>query len=81
MGETEIPHFHEIGIFERFQTPKTNILYLLKHQDTTTKSREIPETCSTNNILINLEISQFHVCDIFGKDGHQQIPNNRPIKS
>ena len=35
MGETEIPHFHEIGIFERFQTPKTNILYLLKHQDTT----------------------------------------------
>ena len=55
MGETQNPHFHDFGIFERVPDPKTNIIYLWKGQDTSRNLRK-SQPIAKDIILMNFNL-------------------------
>ena len=78
MGETEHP---SCLWFRDFWTcpwaPKTNIIYLWRHQDTVASPRK-SQILFTNIIFVNIKISEI---DNLGKDGRRTFPTTRLINS
>ena len=58
-------------------TPKTNIIYPWRHQDTQNKSMGNPESFPKVLFLEIAKMKLQHV-EIVGKDGARQIPKIRP---
>ena len=56
------------GFLDVSPSPKTNICYLWRPQDTSNNPRKILKHFRTNNMLINLKILEIENSVIFGED-------------
>ena len=81
MGEPSNPHFYDFGIPDASFSPKTNIIYLSRPQDTSNNSRKIKN--HFQNTFFWEHFKNWHPCvfAVSGKDRRRTIPTIRRIIS
>ena len=73
-GRTRKPLMFMIwGFLNVSTTPKTNIIYLWRHQNTLNNSRKNTESI-LENLCGKVKISELQLFELFGKDGDRTIP-------
>ena len=69
------------GFLSPSPSPKTNSIYLWRHQDTSTQSRKNNGAFSKHIIFINVNSVETQYVDIYRKDGHRTMVKIRLMQS
>ena len=81
MGEPQTPHFKKIRIFGSVQTTQNQLFLSLETPGCPRQIQKIPGTFLKTIIFITLKMLGIQIFEIVGKDGRQNIPPIRLIKS
>ena len=71
VGETETPHFYDLGTFGRVPEPQNHLCYLWRPQDTQI-IQEKSQTFFERYNLYKFHVVEIHNLGNIGKDGHRK---------